>query len=124
MKQYCFNITYMTFPKVAKKDLILRIQSKIKQSSEAVLSQVLLSKVFDSVFESIIQYLEEGNEVTTPLGVIKLKTLPDTRRRDIGNNSFLIVKGYFRPKLALNDTIRKRFAKRGHTFLEPEKKEQ
>jgi len=113
-------MTKVTFPKVAKKDLILRIQSKVK--SDAVLSQVLLSKVFDSVFDSIIQYLEEGNEVTTPLGVLKLKTLPDTKRRNIGQNTFLDVKGYHRPKLALNDTIRKRFAARGYSFIEPEKK--
>lgn len=113
-------MTKITFPKVAKKDLILRIQSKVKQSSDAVLSQVLLSKVFDSVFDSIIQYLEEGNEVTTPLGVLKLKTLPDTKRRNIGQNTFLDVPGYYRPKLALNDTIRKRFAARKHSFLEPE----
>jgi len=105
------------FPKVTKKDLILEIQSQLREETDTLLSQALLTKLFDINFEAIIKFLEEGKEVTTPLGVIEFKTIPDTVRRDIGRNTTLPVKGYNRPRLALNSAVKKRFATRGYSFL-------
>lgn len=107
----------MTFPKIEKKALIVRVQDKVKTKTQSLISQVMLSTIFDAVFDTVAEVLAEGNEVTTTLGVFKLKTIPDTNRRDIGNNTTLPVKGYYRPRLALNNRIRKEFMSRRYSFL-------
>ena len=110
----------MNFPKVTKEELIERIQSRIKEESNTLLSKVLTSKIFDIVFEVVVFYIEEGKEVTMPyLGVLKVKKLPTTKRRNIGLNTFFDVPGYYRPRLALNDALRQRCIKREYTFKEP-----
>lgn len=106
-----------TFDKIEKKALIIRVQDKVKSAGKSLISQALLSVIFDAVFDVIAEVLAEGNEVTTKLGVFKLKTVKDANRRDIGNNTTLPVKGYFRPRLALNNRIRKEFMSRGYSFL-------
>lgn len=111
------TIDQTTFPKIEKKELIIRVQDKVKTAGKSLISQALLSVIFDAVFDSISEVLSEGNEVTTKLGVFKLKTVKDANRRDIGNNTTLPVKGYFRPRLALNNRIRKEFMSRGYSFL-------
>lgn len=107
----------MTFDKIEKKALIVRVQSEVKAKTDSLISQQMLSTIFDAVFDTISEVLAEGNEVTTKLGVFKLKTVKDANRRDIGNNTTLPVKGYYRPKLALNNRIRKEFMSRGYSFL-------
>jgi len=105
------------FSKIEKKGLIVRVQDKVKTAGKSLISQALLSIIFDAVFDVISEVLAEGNEVTTKLGVFKLKTVKDANRRDIGNNTTLPVKGYYRPRLALNNRIRKEFMSRGFSFL-------
>lgn len=105
------------FPKISKKELISRIQSKVKEDNKSLISQQLLSRIYDTVFDVIAEVLAEGSEVTTKIGVVKLKTIPDTERRDIGNNTTLPVPGYYRPKLALNNRIRLEFMARQYSFL-------
>lgn len=104
-------------PKISKKELISRIQSKVKEDNKSLISQALLSRIFDTVFDVVAEVLAEGSEVTTKIGVFKLKTIPDTVRRDIGNNTTLPVPGYYRPKLSLNNRVRLEFMARKHTFL-------
>jgi len=110
----------MKIPKVTKEKLIERIQSRIREESKTMLTQVLLNKIFDVVFEVVVSYIEEGKEVTLPhLGVLGIKDVPTTKRRNIGLNTFFEVPSYFRPKLRLNDALRHRCINRGRTFKEP-----
>lgn len=111
----------MKIPKVTKEELVERIQSRIKEEGNTLLSKVLTSKIFDVVFEVVVSYIEEGKEVTLPhLGVLGIKDVPTTRRRNIGLNTFFEVPSYFRPKLRLNDALRHRCIDRQRTFLEGE----
>lgn len=110
----------MKIPKVTKEELIERIQSRIKEEGNTLLSKVLTSKIFDVVFEVVVSYIEEGKEVTLPhLGVLGIKDVPTTKRRNIGLNTFFEVPSYFRPKLRLNDALRHRCIERQRTFKEP-----
>ena len=109
----------MSFPKVTKEELVERVQSRVKEEGNTFLSKVLTSKIFDIVFEVVVSFIEEGKEVTMPsLGVLKIKTLNTTKRRNIGKNTFFDVEGYYRPRLALNDALRQRCIKRKYTFDE------
>lgn len=110
----------MKFSKVTKDELVERIQSRIKEEGNTLLSKVLTSKIFDIVFEVVVSYIEEGKEVTLPyLGVLGVKEVNTTKRRNISKNTFFEVPGYFRPKLRLNDALRQRCIKREKTFKEP-----
>lgn len=107
----------MKISKVTKEEVIERIQSRVKEEGNTLLSKVLTSKIFDIVFEVVVAYIEEGKEVTLPhLGVLGVKPIPTTRRRNIGLNTFFEVAAYFRPKLRLNDALRHRCMERGRTF--------
>lgn len=110
----------MKIPKVTKEELIERIQNRVKEESNTLLSKVLTAKIFDVVFEVVVSYIEEGKEVTLPhLGVLGIKDVKTAKRRNIGLNTFFEVPSYFRPKLRLNDALRHRCIKRERTFKEP-----
>lgn len=110
----------MKIPKVTKEEVIERIQNRVKEESKTLLSKVLTAKIFDIIFEVVVAYIEEGKEVTLPhLGVLGVKPIKTTKRRNIGLNIFFEVAAYFRPKLRLNDALRHRCMARGETFKEP-----
>lgn len=110
----------MKLTKVTKDELVERIQLRIKEDSTALLSKVLISKVFDIVFEVVVACIEEGKEVPMPhLGTLGVREVPTTKRRNIKLNTFFDVPAYFRPKLRLNDALRHRCIDRGLTFNEP-----
>jgi len=111
----------MNFPKATKEELVERVRDEVKSQGGTLLSKVLTAKIFDIVFEVVVSFIEEGKEVTMPaLGVLGHKTVPTTKRRDIGRNSFITVEGYYRPKLRLNDALRRRCIDRKYTFNEPQ----